>query len=134
MLVSHFLVYPGDMGSHSVALCVMFVSPLALGDPDPKSLKFDFAILDDSCQMLTAALAVVPNRDPVSSGKGEAGSGFCSRTSRSVHCRFFYDSMSKPLEVDYNVRVDTFSLVVMANSRASDVIYADPQQHVFVST
>lgn len=42
--------------------------------------------------------------------------------------------MSKPLEVDYNVRVDTFSLVDMANSSASDVIYADPQQHVFVST
>jgi hypothetical protein len=121
---------------------IVFLFTIAIGvstvrdgraDPRGAKTKFDFAIVDASCQMLVSALANIPGKDAVSVVKGEARLEMCWRKSRNVHCEYSSDGGKTSTNVDYSVRVDTAALIEMVNDTASEVTYIDPVNHIAIT-
>ena len=103
-------------------------------DPHGAKTKFDFAIINTSCQMLVSVLASIPGKDAVSVVKGEEVNEMCWRKSRSVHCEYSSDGGKTSKGLDYTARVDTAALIEMANDVASEVTYIDPMKHIAITT
>lgn len=111
------------------------ISTVRDGRADPRGPKgkFDFAIVDASCQMLVSALANVPGKDAVSVVKGEARLGMCWRKNRNVHCEYSSDGGKTSTNIDYSIKVDTAAFIEMTNDTASEVTYIDPVNHIAIA-
>lgn len=126
------------MRLRSIALTFTMIVGAALrtgrAEPHVDKAKFDFAIIDTSCQMLVSALVEVPGRDAVSVSKGETITQMCWRKNSAVHCEYSTDDGKTTKTSDYQVRIETVALIEMANDVASEVTYVDPRNHVSIST
>ncbi len=126
------------MRLRSIALMSTMIvgAVLRAGQAEPRveKAKFDFAIIDTSCQMLVSALVEIPGRDAVSVSQGETVTQMCRRKNRAVHCEYSVDNGKTTKTSDYYVRVETAALIELSNDVASDVTYVDPRTHISVST